>query len=85
MYELVLSPKAKRELDRVPRDAFRRIDTAIRLLADTPRPFGVRKLDDDLHRIRVGDWRILFLILDQHRRIVIVRVARRSEQTYQWH
>ena len=81
-YELVLTPRSKRELERAPRDVFHRIDAAIRSLPHQPRPFGVEKLEDDLHRIRVGDWRILYLLRDQDRRVVITRVVRRSEKTY---
>lgn len=81
-YDVVLLPRAKRELDRVPREVFRRLDAAIRALREAPRPFGVQKLEGDLHRIRVGDWRVLFDVLDYERRVVIYRVARRSEKTY---
>ena len=80
--EVVLLPRSRRELDRVPREAFLRIDEAIRLLKDNPRPFGVQKLEDDLHRIRIGDWRVLFLIHDKEHRVVIAGVRRRSEKTY---
>ena len=81
-YDIVLLPRAKRELDRTPREVFHRIDAAIRALRETPRPFGIQKLEDDLHRIRIGDWRILFDILDSAQRIVIYRIVRRSETTY---
>ena len=81
-YELVLTPRSKREFDRVPRDLFHRIDAAIRALPHNPRPIGVKKLEDDLHRIRVGDWRVQYLIHDKEQRVVIIRVVRRSEKTY---
>jgi mRNA-degrading endonuclease RelE of RelBE toxin-antitoxin system len=80
--DIVLLPRAKRELDRVPRNVFHRIDAAISALRHTPRPFGIQTLEGDLHRIRIGDWRILFDILDPERRLVIYRVIRRSEKTY---
>jgi mRNA interferase RelE/StbE len=81
-YDVGLLPRAKRELDHAPREVFRRLDEAIRALRETPRPLGIQKLEGDLHRIRVGDWRVLFDILDQEQRIVIYRVVRRSEKTY---
>ena len=81
-YEVVLHPTAARELDRVPHEIFRRIDAAVWSLREQPRPIGVRKLQGELHRIRIGDWRIIYAILDRERRIIIVRVTRRSEKTY---
>jgi len=81
-YELVLHPRVQRELDRVPRQDFARVDAAILALRNTPRPMGVQKLEDDLHRIRIGNWRVIFAVQDSMHRIVVLRVLRRSEKTY---
>ena len=81
-YALFLHPRAERELDGLPDAAFKRIDREIRALGEIPRPFGVKKLDGNLYRIRIGDWRVIFAILDKERRVVILRIARRSEKTY---
>ncbi len=81
-YSIYLEPRAEKELGKVPADAFSKIDKIILSLSKNPRPFGVKKLDEDVHRVRVGDWRVLFAILDAESRIVILRVARRSEKTY---
>lgn len=43
---------------------------------------GVQKLEGPLHRIRVRDWRIIYGIHDPERRVVILRITRRSEKTY---
>lgn len=80
-YELILHPRAQRELRRVPHELFARIDAAIWSLREQPRPLGVKKLEGDLHRIRIGDWRVIFAVLDRERRVVILRVARRAEKT----
>ncbi len=82
MYEIVLESRAKRELDRVPKEPYARIDAAIWSLRGNPRPHGVQKLSGDLYRIRSGDWRILFTIQDATFRVVVLRVVRRSESTY---
>lgn len=81
-YEVRLHPRAERELDKLPDSLFPKIDTAIRELCENPRPFGVKKLEDDLHRIRIGDWRVIYAILDKEKRVVILHVARRNEKTY---
>lgn len=81
-YEVTLQPRAERELDKVPRNVFLKIDAVIWALRENPRPFGVKKLEGDIHRIRVGDWRIIYAILDQEGRVLILRVVRRTERTY---
>lgn len=81
-YELLLARSAQRELDDLPPDTFRRVDRAIWALRGNPRPFGVKKLDRDIHRIRVGPWRVLYAIRDHDRHVVILRIDRRSERTY---
>ncbi len=81
-YEVLLEPRAQKELDKVPSAAFSKLDAAILSLAKNPRPFGAKKLDEKLHRIRVGDWRVLYALLDKETRVVVLRIARRNEQTY---
>ena len=81
-YQIFLEPRAERELDKVPPREFSKIDKAILSLGTNPRPFGVKKLDDKLYRIRVGDWRVIYAIFDKESKLVILRAARRNERTY---
>ena len=83
-YELKLHPSVRKELDRLPTVDYRRMDAALLGLRSNPRPFGVQKLKGDLHRIRVGHWRIVYAILDETRLLIILRVVRRNEQTYKF-
>ena len=82
VYEVRLEPRAQKELDEIPGKVFAKIDKAVFGLARNPRPFGVKKLDEKIHRIRVQDWRILYAIFDQEARVVILRLKRRNEKTY---
>ena len=81
-YEIEYSTRAKRDLDRLsPRD-FERVDERIAALAQTPRPHGVKKLDAQTHRIRVGSWRVIYVIDDSEGIVQIDRVRRREKDTY---
>jgi mRNA-degrading endonuclease RelE of RelBE toxin-antitoxin system len=51
-------------------------------LAENPRPHGTLKLDGDVHRIRVGQWRIIYTVSDVSRMVVINQILRRNERTY---
>ena len=81
-YHIFLEPGAERELDKVPAIEFSKIDKAILKLGFNPRPFGVKKLDEKLHRIRLGDWRVIYAIFDKESKVVVLHVVRRNERTY---
>ncbi len=80
-YSIVLKSSALKELDALDDSVFNRIDRKILALAETPRPPGCKKLKGykDHWRIRVGDWRVVYLIDDSTKRISVTRVAHRRE------
>ena len=81
IYTIEISPAGLRSLSRLPRGIRRRMDEKIQDLAAQPRPPGVKKLrgQDELYRIRVGDYRILYVIEDRVHRVVIRKVGNRSD------
>ena len=80
-YSLEIKQSAQKELDAVDDSVFRRIDRKILALADNPRPPGCKKLRGykDQWRVRVGDWRVVYLIDDEAKLVTITRVAHRRE------
>ncbi len=76
------SRRVQRELDRLQRADYERVLTKIRLLGDTPKPKGCEKLYDGIHRIRVGEIRIIYLVDEANRRVEIGGIRRRSKSTY---
>jgi len=82
MYQLKLTSRAQRELGRLPAKDLGYIVPALQQLADNPRPFGVKKLRGTIYRIRVGDWRIIYAVLDKDNLVLVGKIARRSKDTY---
>ncbi len=84
-YVVEVSRQAQRSLRslRKDRELLGRIDRAIRGLALDPRPSCCKKLVgkqfDNLYRIRVGDWRILYAIEDDRLVVLILDVVRRDQ------
>lgn len=79
-YALLILPSAERDCDRLSREVYTRCHKAILKLGKEPRPHGSQKLvGEDGHRIRVGDYRILYRINDSTRSIYIYRVKHRRE------
>ena len=79
-YSILLTRSAARELERVPAKDRQRIVTRIGALAHDPRPPGAEKLSaDDKYRIRQGEYRILYEIVDAELIVTVVRVGNRRE------
>ena len=82
-YKVELAPAAQRQLRRLPPGDAARLRGPILALAIEPRPPGSVKLaGSDFWRLRVGDLRIVYLIDDDDRLVVVLKIARRSDSTY---
>jgi mRNA interferase RelE/StbE len=85
-YQIEISKRARKRLARLPRRDQARVLVAVKALAKNPRPTGCRPVKaagKGAYRVRVGDYRIIYAVLDDERVVIIARVARRSESTYQ--
>ena len=85
MYRIEVRRRAQKELNRLPWRDRDRIEAAIDTLAEDPRPSGcksVRTADSGTYRLRVGDYRVVYLVLDDEHLVTVTRVRRRREDTY---
>lgn len=80
-YSLEIKQSAQKELDALGDAPFTRIDRKILTLADNPRPAGCKKLKGykDQWRVRIGDWRVLYIIVDAAKLVTITRISHRRE------
>ena len=82
-YQLLQLPTAKRQLrklDKTHNPFLRRIISSIESLSEDPRPPRAEKLTGRADwRIRVVDYRILYVIDEQNKTVTIVSVAHRRE------
>jgi mRNA interferase RelE/StbE len=80
-YSLEIKPSAAKELDALDNALFTRIDRKIHGLAENSRPPGCKKLKGyrDQWRIRVGDWRVVYIVDDAAKRVSVTRIAHRRE------
>ena len=84
-YEIRIGQRVRKEMARLPRREQARILSAIKGLADNPRPTGctpVRMAEKGTYRVRVGNYRVIYVVLDDEGVVLIARVTRRSESTY---
>ena len=82
-YSVQVGRQAEKQLAALPRNALERCAEAIRELETNPRPPGSKKLvgGDGEHRVRVGDYRIVYVV-DDAAKTVDVTVIRHRREVY---
>lgn len=80
-YAVRLGPRACKALDGLPGDMHGRVMRKLEALEGNPRPAGVEKLTgrEDLYRVRVGDWRIVYAIRDRELVVIVIRIGHRRD------
>ena len=80
-YNIEISRTAEKQLKQLGRDDQRRVARAILALVDDPRPQGSRKLTgyDDVFRIRVGRYRVLYSVSGKKLVIIILKIGHRKD------
>lgn len=78
-YRIEVTPAAARQLRKLEPSARRRVQAAVELLAQEPRPFGARKLVGGASewRVRTGDYRIVYEINDKVLLVLVLAVGHR--------
>jgi mRNA interferase RelE/StbE len=78
-YRVELTPKAERQLKKLPVATRARLEQEIDALMGDPRPLGAKKLSGelDLYRVRVGDYRVLYQIRDKALLVIVAAVGHR--------
>lgn len=80
-YRVEVAPAAARQLRKLDPQARRRIQGAVELLAEDPRPPGAKKLvgGDGEWRVRTGDYRIVYEVRDEVLVVLVLAVGHRRE------
>lgn len=80
-YRLRIKPSAEKDMLKLPDAILRRVHPRIQQLTEDPRPRGSRKLEgaEDRYRLRIGDYRVLYLIDDGASSVTVYIVAHRRE------
>ncbi|HEU5400598.1 MAG TPA: type II toxin-antitoxin system RelE/ParE family toxin [Terriglobales bacterium] len=80
-FKVEFTSSVLRQLDKLPSKISHKLVAAAESLGDTPYPIGTKKMQggQDLWRIRVGDYRIIYRV-ERHRLVVLIlRIGHRRE------
>lgn len=80
-YRIEWKNSAYKELQKLPQQVISKTVAAVADLANNPYPTGVKKLvgSEHTYRIRVGDYRVIYEIIENRLIIEIVRVRHRKD------
>jgi mRNA interferase RelE/StbE len=79
-YKIEVAKKVRKNFQNIPKNDALRILQAIEHLAEDPRPAGAKKLKgEELYRIRIGVYRVIYEILEDTLIITVVKVGHRKD------
>lgn len=80
-FSIEFKPSVEKDFRRLPKLAAERAFKRIESLQNEPFPHGVEKLEgaEKLYRLRVGDYRIIYQLEPQARRITVLYVRHRRD------
>ena len=83
-YTIFLTSKAERQIKKLPKDVKERIRKGLLKLAEDPYRSGTIKVKgtENIRRLRVGQCRILYVVLEEKKEVLVVKVEKRDESTY---
>lgn len=81
MYKVNIRKSAIKELAKLPSNEALKITKELRNLIKNPRPVGCKKLIGykNLYRLRIGNYRVIYLIDDEIQVIEITKIGNRKE------
>ena len=79
LYDIKISDNAMKFLGKLNVEIKNRIIKRIYSLADNPRSHGCIKLaGDEKYRVRVGDYRVIYIIEDKVLKVCVVKIGHRK-------
>lgn len=79
-YHITLNRKAIKQLEKIPVSDYEAIKKAIYGLVNDPKPYGSKKLRGRMgHRIRQGNYRIIYEIDEQLLSIEVIAIGHRKD------
>ncbi len=80
-YQIEFVKQAAKQFRALPAQEQERLQSKIDALATEPRPIGVIQLagEENLYRIRVGDYRIVYSIQDAQLLVLVVKIGHRKD------
>jgi mRNA interferase RelE/StbE len=79
-YRIEFSPTAASQFRKLPKEVQTRLKQRIDSLAENPFPRGIKKLsaEENLYRLRIGDYRIIYQVQGKTLLVLILKLGHRK-------
>jgi mRNA interferase RelE/StbE len=79
-FELEFAASIRKDLIKIHKKEVTKILSEIQKLAEDPRPIASKKLiNEELYRIRIGNYRVIYEIIDERLIVHVVKVGHRKD------
>jgi mRNA interferase RelE/StbE len=80
-YRIEFSPRAELQFKKFPKELQIRLQHRIDTLAEIPFPRGIKKLsaEENIYRLRIGDYRIIYQVQGKALLILILKLGHRKD------
>ena len=81
LFSIQFTPRAQRDFSALDRAVQQRLRRYIDRLAENPFPASAKRLhaEEPFHRIRVGDYRVIYQVERQQLVVIIVKIGHRKD------
>lgn len=77
MYHVIFTPKAEKQLSKLPKDIQVRIINALKRIRIRPESYLTKLVDDTSYKFRVGDYKLFIDIIHNKLILLVVKVDHR--------
>lgn len=78
-YRVLLHPKAAEFLRKIEVNLRNRIKDSLRQLENSPKKRGKRLRHTPFYRIRIGDYRAIYMVEEEDKRVVVLFIGHRKD------
>jgi mRNA interferase RelE/StbE len=77
-YHIEFSPRADRQFRKLARDIQIALKPAIESLASNPYPSKIKKLEENVFRLRKGDFRVVYEVQEKALIVIMIKIGHRK-------
>ncbi len=78
MYELLISDRAEKQLEKLEKQIQERIISALERIRIRPESYVERLVGDTAYKLRVGDYRVIMDVSKEKLLILVIKIGHRS-------
>ncbi len=83
MYRVeIASSRVEKQILILPRQDRNKVAERILQLENESRPLGITKLKENIYRLRIGKYRVIYEVDDEKKVVIVTKVDKRRESTY---